>query len=321
MASPGVRRVAAVVVLFSAMLTSRALAARDPLPAPIWKNEALRPGQGVMSVEVRGEGFPRATRDPLKIMVRHLPSKLVYVIHQPLLVTKKRQRSLYWKLPAGRFEIVRIERFFEGRTHTSPSDPRFRYFFVDSFSLTDLGVMAPRLVARNKLDVSYHSRMVQSFWFPKGDDSIDAIIDGFSSRRLQAIGGRGHKRRAAMALAAKTPPGRQKAPRDIAILYGMDLHKVYKKYDKGFLPTIKARENNFRQCYLGGLAHPGNHEGSVTFSFALQKGFGTVKTLNYRGGTLANRRTIECLTAQLGQMRFPTRAPLSGQVVLDFKAR
>lgn len=309
-----------LLALFVAMMAFPARGVRGYFKAPIWKNEPLHSSQGVMSLEVRGEGFPRQTPHPLQIVVKHLPTQTLYVVNQPLLVTKERQRSLYWKLPAGRYEVERIARFYNGRAYVAPKDPRFRFFVVESFALTDLGVWAPRLTTRG-LGVTFHSRMVQSFFFPKGDDSIDAIIDGFSERRLQAIGGRGHKRRNEMALAAKTaPPVVNDRMRNVRVSYAMYLTRNQQLF-QDLMPTIKAREERFRNCYLAGLRFRGNREGSVRFDFILGKDRATPKVLNYRGGTLANRQTIECLYAELNQARFPTRKPASGSVVIDFKAR
>lgn len=282
--------------------------------APRWQNEPLNQNQGIMSFEARGETLSYKT-DPMQVTVKHLRTNYMLLITQPLTVSKEKQRSLYWKLPAGKYEIIKIVLRSGGEVY-AVDKPRLRYFNVESFALTDLGVWLPRLQANRSLTMDFKARLVQSFYFPKGDDSIDAIIDGFSGRRLEAVGGRGHKRRVAHAMAAYAPLKRvPHDPSRMTLQYQLEL-SPQSKSRQDILPTVKGQEKYFRECYM----RSSENGGSARFALTLARGRGASKTLSYRGGTLADRNTINCLQNALAKTEFSVQAPMACHVVIDLKA-
>lgn len=308
-----------------ALCCAQAASARGPMTASKWGGEYLRANQGLVSLEARAEGFPgddlTAQSDPLQIFVQHQPSAQVYIINQPISGGEKKKRALYWKLPAGKYRIMRVTRPAGAKTLVTSSF-RATSFVIQSFALSDLGVWVAKAKkkGRGPMIVKFFTRAAEEFSFPSGDDTLSAIIDGFSGKRLKTLTGGANSERARVNFGtANEMRATITETREVSMVYKMDL-RGFARYNRAVFPAIQKRDARFRQCYLDGLQLKDTLKGTAKFEFLLARGKGTVQRLKYKGGTLMDQRTVECLYAELGQMEFPVKVALNGIVTFAFNA-
>lgn len=317
-------RVASVIIartwiLALTLCCAQAASARGPMTAPKWGGEYLRPDQGLASLEARVENFPGGDEEPLQIALLHVATGQAYIINQPLSSGEKKKRTLYWKLPAGKYQITRVSRVAGAKT-LSTTRFRAQYVTLQGFALSDLGVWVAKATRKGPLVVKFFARNAQEFTFPTGDDTLSAIIDGFSGKRLKTLAGGANSERSRVNFGtADEMRATITETREVSMVYKMDLRR-FARYNRSVFPVIQKRDGRFRQCYLDGLQLKDNLRGTAKFDFTLAGGKGTVQRLKYKGGTLLDQRTVECLYAELGQMEFPVKVALSGSVTFAFDA-
>lgn len=315
---------AAFIVLMRCWIVALALCGAQPVHAigamavPQWGGEYLRPDQGLISVEARAEGFLGTTEEPLLIYILNAQIGQIYLISQPISSGEPNQRPFYWKVPVGNYQVINVKHT-RGSTVKSTSTFRARNFVVESFALSDLGVWVARSTKKGPLVVKLFTRTVQSFTFPS-DDVLSAIIDGFSGKRLRTLKGGANSEKSRVNFGSQDEMRATiTETREVSMVYKMDLAR-YGRYNNLVFPLIQRRDSRFRQCYLDGLQLKDNLRGTARFTFTLAAGRGTIQALKYKGGTLLDQRTVECLYAELGQMEFPVKAPITGTVTFAFDA-
>lgn len=297
---------------------------KAPTVVAQWKGEYLEADQGLIALEARVEGFApegalASDDEPLQINLRHSSSKTRYQVIQPLSSAGAERSGFYWKLPIGRYQIESVTRFYKSATFTTKTVSPGR-FFVQSLALSDLGVWVARPAKKRELSLKVLGRVIERFVFPQGDDAISAIIDGFSGKRLKLISATSGQKAKNNFGDADEMRATVTHTRAISMVYKMDLGR-FGRFNSKMFPAIEKRDSRFRQCYLDGLTLHENLQGTARFNFTLHKSKGRVQDLRHSGGTLGDKKTIECLYAELGQVEFPVKTSVSGQLTFDFKAR
>lgn len=321
-----------VSLLFATALTAMppiALAQKNlPTIASPWKGEYFNGKQGGLYLKVALEKFPASSQTKfitgnVKITVYNLLSKRSYIISHKLAPIEGFPREI-WKLPSGKYDVRSLEMVdAAGTKRVWNAGPKTRRTFViRRQSLANLGLWTLRPLGKDKLGAKFE--MISNSYSEDGDksdSSVAAVFDGFTGLVQERVGGKkvleGSKddhagKNEARAVVTYT--------RTISMFYALNLFR-HNYLAQSISQVLVVHDPDLRRCYTDRLEYDESLRGDVKFTFLLSKTTGTMTKLKQSGGSILDPKLIRCMYLELGQIQFPVRDNMVGEVTYTYGAR
>jgi hypothetical protein len=299
-------------------------------PLAPWDGEFFQPKQGGLYLkcdlrEFRSTAQANVLTSNIQVQIVNILSRKEYVLTHKMAAKHGPPREI-WKLPAGKYEIKRIQMVdlagVKRQWRGSDSGANHRSFSVKRLILSNLGLWVIKPTGKNGLAVTF--KMLPNSYEEDGDkaeSSVMAVVDGFTGLVQEKFAGVKLLKKAKDEF-AEDDEMRTTASftRQIAMFYKLDLFK-HNAYAKSVAEVLSVYDPNLRACYTNRLDFNDKLRGDVKFAFILSKQTGTMTKLKHAGGSAIDSKLVECMYYELGQMQFPTKETMLGELTYTFDVR
>jgi hypothetical protein len=296
-----------------------------PFTAAPWKGEFFTSKQGGLYVKMLPKNFAASQQTKfltgnVRLTVYNLLTKRLYIVSHSFGDIEGFPREI-WKLTSGKYEIRSIEMVdMAGQKRRWVSGPRSRKtFVVPRQSISNLGLWTLKPLGKDKLSVKFD--MIPNSYAEssrKGESSVAAVVDGFSGLIQERFGGKkviegsgdgysnNKQLRATITFTRK-----------ISMFYALNLFR-HNYVAQEVSNVLVVYDPNIRRCFTDRLQEKEDLRGDVKFTFLLSKATGTMNKVKNTGGTASDPKLVKCMYLELGQMQFPIKENIVGEVTYTF---
>ncbi len=318
-----------ILVAGFVLVSGAALAQKSvPFTAAPWKGEFFTPKQGGLYVKVLPKNFAASEQTKfltgnVQLTVYNLLSKRFYVISHALGDVEGFPREI-WKLTSGKYEIRSIEMVdMAGQKRRWVSGPSTRKtFVVPRQSISNLGLWTLKPFGKDKLSVKFD--MIPNSYTEsnsKSESSVAAVVDAFSGLIQERFGGKkviegsddGYSTN-------KQVRATITFTRQISMFYALNLFR-HNYVAQEVSNVLVVYDPNIRRCFTDRLEEKEDLRGDVKFTFLLSKATGTMNKVKNTGGTASDPLLVRCMYLELGQMQFPIKENIVGEVTYTFDVK
>ncbi len=319
-----------LILVAGLMMVGSAAQAQKTVPftAEPWKGEFFTPKQGGLYVKLLPKNFTATDQTKfltgsVRLTVYNLLTKRLYIVSQALSDIEGFPREI-WKLASGKYAIRSVEMVDmagqKRRWVTGPSSKKT--FVVPRQSISNLGLWTLTPFGKDKLSVKFD--MIPNSYTESGDkkeSSVAAVVDGFSGLVQERFGGKNVIEGADDGYSTnKQIRATITFTRQISMFYALNLFR-HNYVAQEVSNVLVVYDPNIRRCFTDRLDEKEDLRGDVKFTFLLSKATGTMNKVKNTGGTASDPKLVRCMYLELGQMQFPIKENIVGEVTYTFDVK
>lgn len=306
--------------------TSISFAKNPPVTASEWNGEFFDQKQGGAYLKVQLGAFPSSNRSSpitgnVQIALYNILAETTYVLSYAQGPIDGAPRQL-WKIPTGKYLVQQVLLVDGSGTKRVwlPGTTRHPVIIArQCVSNLGLWTIAPAGPSGLKVDFAMTANTYREE-SPASESSVAAIVDGFTGRVQQVLGGKKVITKAEEDFAeANEMRAVVRMTRQIGMFFKLDLFR-YNAYAREVAAVLSAIDPNLRQCYIRALEQTPSAKGTMVFGFLLSRENGRMKKVNRTGGTLTDPTMIECLVQELSITQFPAKETMVGELTFTFES-
>ena len=184
--------------------------------------------------------------------------------------------------------------------------------------MSNLGYWTIKPVGKSKLGVSI-APYKANYKHPHDHDTFVAVIDGLSGKVQKKLGGSQILRDAQDNFGSQ---GEARASfthtRQIGMYYQINLGRN-NRFAKTILKAIQNQEITFRTCFMDALEINPDLQRQSKIFLPVAKANGAIDKVKHQGGSIKNKKMVQCLYYNLGAMQFPLSRNIGGSITFIFK--
>jgi hypothetical protein len=320
------RRLRACLLFLLFFLQGQVATAQSGVLLSSWRGSYLEPKQGGFYVKIALEGF--SSTSVTGYVTGSVQVTLVSLITQAQYVFTHRISDVdgfpgeMWKIPSGKYRLHRME-LVDGaglrRIYSSPEAPTF---IVSRLCLSNFGLWTVKPSGAKELTLS--TRMVPNSYREEGsksESSVAAVVSGqtgivqevFGGKKVYMASGAGYEKAGQLRATVTTT-------RQVSMLYKLDLFK-HNIFSRDISDVLNSYDGQIRACYVNGLAENAALKGSLVIQFLMSNQSGTMKKIRPAGGSINDPRMVQCIVLALGQISFPAKETMIGELTYTFDVR
>jgi len=317
------RRWRACLLILMFILDAHAARAQSSVLLSSWRGSYLEPKQGGFYVKMALDGF--SSTSVTGYVTGSVQVTLVSLISQVQYVFTHRISDIdgfpgeMWKIPSGKYRLHRLE-MVDGAGHrrvfSSPDAPTF---IVARLCLANFGLWTVKPSGAKDLTVSV--KMVPNSYKEEGsksESSVAAVVSGltgivqevFGGKKVYMASGAGYEQAGQLRATVTTT-------RQVSMLYKLDLFK-HNIFSRDISDVLNSYDGQIRSCYINGLAANASLKGNLVIQFLMSNQSGTMKKIRPAGGTINDPKMIQCIVLALGQISFPAKETMIGELTYTF---
>jgi hypothetical protein len=313
--------------VFTLILVSfEARAADKPtsILAKRWNGQLFDEKEGGAYVAFKFDGFlaPDGSNhapESAEVTVKNILTEQYYLFQQGL-ESRFGPPSVIWRLPSGKYEVVRIVAVdLKGQMRFWSGDAAFpKRILVVRRSISNLGRWTMSPGKPKELRLVYDATENRYHYEKNGDGipPVAGVIDGFKALVQEVIGGK------KTINANRQTPGVVVVPehqsRTIQMLRTVDLMRQ-NRFAKKLSTLLSAYDGEIRDCYREMLDASGDASGAATFAFLLGREAARMKKVKFETGELDDPMFVGCVVARLQEVSLPLEETVIGKLTYSFK--
>jgi hypothetical protein len=313
----------ALIVLFALLTHLSGVCFAQAAAIPEWNGEYFGKKQGGLYVKTVADGFTRPAMGHVHVTLYGIIQQQFFTFANSQVAKDGAVRQI-WKLPAGKYQITRVD-FTDDvgirRTWTGRSD-RPLTILVPRLMIANLGLWTLSASGPTGLNIKFE--MVPNTYReagPRGDSSVAAVINGFTGTIQQMIGG---KRTIDAAEEQYSNKNSLRATasytRQIGMFYKVNLFR-HNRFAKDFLAAISAFDPSLRRCYVSTLERAPALKGDLVFQILSSGKTGSIRQATKSKGSITDGVMIDCILTELKQIPMPVRENMLGELTFMFETK
>ncbi len=299
-----------------------------PFTAAPWKGEFFTSKQGGLYVKMLPKDFAASGQTKfltgnVQLTVYNLLTKRLYIVSHSLGDVEGFPREI-WKLTSGKYEIRSVELVdMAGQKRRWVSGPsNRRTFVVPRQSIANLGLWTLKPFGKDKISIKFE--MIPNSYTEtsrKSESSVAAVVDAFSGLIQERFGGKKVVEGSDDGYSSnKQIRATITFTRQISMFYALNLFR-HNYVAQDVSNVLVVYDPNIRRCFTDRLEEKDDLRGDVKFTFLLSKATGTMNKVKNTGGTASDPTLVRCMYLELGQMQFPIKENIVGEVTYTFDVK